>query len=394
MRLPDLLVACAAVLALAVPAAAEILPRPSVDRMCQDAELIVEGRHDGRGVVSVTRLYRRPDGLAADTTHLRVPRLTEHALDLGAPWDETSTLETDHVVLFLSAVEGSEGTWEPLHTLRRDAGRVGSAGTIWIADEHCHAYTQAINPGPYYLFRVEPTQARRVPMTVAALRTAIEDGLRRAATWRETLALPDRVERAKRLAAYLDARSSPDGELDTRLYDVRAALAPLGADAVEPLRRVLAAKPGDWRLSVALDVVGDLGALAEPLLPVVIPLAASDNDSVLQGAMLALGKIGDSRGVPAVAAHLADERFWCVEIAAEALAGMRDVASFDAIAARLPETPDPTRAGPVSDVLRHLDSLDPERARPLLDRYIAMPEMASTVRFLRSVRKGAHRAER
>jgi hypothetical protein len=393
MRLSTILATVAVTLALALPAAAEIYPRPTVDDMCGSASLIVEGRYEGEGIVRLARTYARPAELPADAETIHVPGLDILRLDVGPIWEEERrTIEPSSVVLFLEPAAG--GTWEPLHLIRArsdDSRTAGSAGVVWIAEGRCHGYSQSIRPGPYDLVvRTETTQLW-LPADVESLRDAIAVGLRGAETWRQALALPDATERAERLAGYLAPETSPDGERTTRLYAVKEPLAACGADAVAPLQAVLRKRPPVGWLTVAVETAGLLGRAAAPLVADIAPHVTSENGGLAQAAIGALGRSGSADALPALRSCLDDERFWVVEVTAKSLARLGDRASFDRIAARLPETPQADRAGLVSDVLLHLDALDPERARPLLDRYIEMPEMRSTVRFLRSVRAGAYR---
>jgi len=378
-----LLVAAAA---LAVPAAAADLPEPSLDGLCHDADLVVEGRAAAGGDVEIVRVFAGADLLGGNRASVHVPCVAGlPPVRAGGPRGAAAPIAPEAVFLFLRR-DAADGRWLPV------AGTTdGSAAAIWVAGGRCLAYGQEESPGPYVL-RPCDGAFRGIPGDPVALRAAIVSGVARAIAWRATLALADPTERAWALAAWLDPAASPDAERTTRLFHVRAPLLACGEAAVEPLGDLLGRPLPDLRLDTAIDVAGGLGDRGRPLVPRLAALAlGAEGRPPRLSAAGALGRIGDRDAIPVLrkaVAAVPQADMWALEVVAGALVRLRATEAFGDVAARLPAAPDGVRAEGVAHVLVALAKLDAERAKPLIRRYIGLPVMAGQRAFLVAVLRG------
>jgi len=238
---------------------AETYSRHSVRTMCHLADAIVIGSVVEGDTVRVERWIRpgvfgesRPDMITIDNLSnlLRQPgRL------LGDMSLRNKVLPLSRFVAFLRR---SDKNWECLST-RADSSTTpgcGSSGLIWILDGKCHAYAQAVSPGPYQLFAIEDLAKWGVvnpyadwiePVsTEARLLSEIDAGIEDAKAWDAVLDEPDPVRKASQLAAYYLPGTSPVGKRKTFLYEIEDHIDQLGGHAVPALVKALQSRqPGD-----------------------------------------------------------------------------------------------------------------------------------------------------
>jgi hypothetical protein len=191
-------------LAAACPARADSFPWDSVDKMCDEAEVIVEGEWLGKNLVRIDKVLKAPESFKKDTKEIEVGYLDKHDrnVDRLGRLKEGQPIKTKQLVLFLE--KDRQGSWRSRHTIDVD-GTCGSCGLFWFDDDACYGYAQFDNPGPYVLFK----GGGRVPKNIAALRAEIAAGLENSRRWRAVLAVKNPQEKAKALAAYLLPRTSP-----------------------------------------------------------------------------------------------------------------------------------------------------------------------------------------
>ena len=248
--------------ATSAPASADLIPRPSLARMCLHADAIVEARVDGPRHVTVTRVFLAGPAAVSEGEQLEVPELAglsmQPALSAGA-----SPIEPTAVVLFLDT--GPLGGWRVIGRSDQE-GSAGAAGVYWLEGDVVSGYYQVMNPGPLALSR----GSADLPATRAELATRIGEGLAQRRRWLEVVELPTK-KRAPLVLAYTLPRTAPRGfradMLDHR--DLRRALVGLGPALVPAAIRFLdGAGPTDdvGTVVVALMDLGPPAAAAAPAL--------------------------------------------------------------------------------------------------------------------------------
>lgn len=297
---------------------AESLPHTTVDAMCDQAEVIIEGIDLGDDVVRISEIHKSSKSLKEGAETVVVSQLSQHSRTVGDGYfDTTTALKTRKLVLFLVRNERS-GHWESIETISRD-GQCGSCGLFWFDDSNCHGYQQVLNPGPYVLLPGEVTKDR-IPKTIDALRREIETGLANSREWQRSLAIADHTERAKTLARYLLKSTAPQRDKGTFLQAVRKEMAALKQDAVPVIVQLLHSAPADEKLDTAVLILYDIGPPAAEAIPSLVPLLAAP-DRVFTGYVLsALGSTGDPRAVPHLEEYLNSKNERLTHDAKEALA--------------------------------------------------------------------------
>lgn len=238
---------------------AETFSRYSVRAMCHMADAIVIGAIVDRDTARVEKWIHpgvsggsRPETITIDnlSNHLRQPG---HFLG-----DMPLRKEDLPLSRFVAFLRSSGDNWECLSTCADSTTKpgCGSSGLIWILDGKCHAYSQAVSPGPYQLFAIEDLAKWAVvnpyvdwiePVsTEAGLLAEIEAGLEDVEAWNAVLAEPDPAKKASRLAAYYLPDTSPVGKRKTFLYEIEEHISKLGGHAVPALVKALQSRqPGD-----------------------------------------------------------------------------------------------------------------------------------------------------
>lgn len=380
-------IGCVALL-LTTWASAGILPWYSITEMCDRAELIVEGEWLGGERVRVDRVYKGSAHVAAGET-IWVRTLDEHKRVVGA-WSrsERHELTSTRLVAFLEPAD-APGAWRPMGTYEGHALRGGSPGLLWLDAEAVYGYTQAINPGPYWL--MPDLRYPREVRTPADLRAEIARGLALHEDWARRTALADPAARATALADFLAEGRSP---ADCDFYYVRKAgmaLSELGAAAVPALMQVLRGPLCQYADHDTMAALGRIGADAAPVVPLLCELLNASPAGPNVPALRALGAIGDLRAAPHVRAWLVPERlatFKACQIGevGESLCAMGDRDSFDdlvrAIRTLLPMIAeavgdDESARYCAADLARGLLKLDRPRAEPIVRALINDPRLGA-----------------
>jgi len=262
---------------------ADTFPRFTIPSMCDMADAIVEGENSDGDKVSIHRVYKRSEHLAADMKELIVVDLGKHNRQL---WNGRTlriagpTLETKKLLLFLSYSAATK-SWSALHTIESH-GVTGSCGVLWHDGTQSWQYIQTMNPGPYGLVPSD---------SVEVIRSKIEKGLTDSQAWRAVRALENPDEKAVALCKYLLERTSPTGTDWTFLFHVREPLGALGDTAVQPLIDVLkTARPED-KLDQVVLILYDLGPKAKPAIPFLLKLLDHPNKTHAEYVRAALKSI-------------------------------------------------------------------------------------------------------
>jgi len=380
--------AALAVLAAMLPwtVVADEFPETSVAAMCDQVELIVEGEYLGKNRVRISRVHKGSKRLARAAAGIEVADLDKHDRVLRAGWERRgAAVATKKLVLFLS-YDAKAKVWRSLHTIDTD-GHCGSCGLFWYDRARCYGYLQAMNPGPYVLCRGdgERWQPRRIPKDIDALRLDIVAGLENSRRWRAALAIRDPRQRAEALGKYFLARTSPEGDYGVYRYAVRERMRELGADAVVVLVGLLrTAEAGDDLNGVVLTLY-DIGPAAKAAVPLLCDLLGSPKQAHTGYVLSALRTIGDRGAVGSVRPVLGHDRLHVAVEAAQTLAALGDVESFDKIASLVPEEPQKGYCYTLRDLLNALHALDPERAAPIIRGLAAHPRMAPVRGQIRGV---------
>jgi len=353
-------------------ARADEFPMTPVDRMCDEAELIIEGEYLGNNKVRIARIHRQSAELPEGTKEITIHLLDKHDRLVERTWDKKGTpLATRQLVVFLA--KGKEG-WQALHTIDAE-GACGSCGLFWFDDDACYGYSQWMNPGPYALYKGQ-VGGGRVPKDVAALRKEIAAGLENSRRWRAALAIKDPGEKARALTAYLLPRTSPQGDKGTYLWASREPLRELGGDAVPALLDVLKDARPDDQLDAAVLSLYDLGPKAKSAVPLLCKLLGAPKQATADYVLSALETAGDPQAIEHVRPVLKNRVFSVAVRAAQTLAALKDKESFDQMAALVPEKAEKSQQYYLRDLLNALHRLDPERARPIILKAAEQPALS------------------
>jgi hypothetical protein len=381
---------------LAAPAAGRMLPHKSVEQLCFEAELILAGEHLGEGAVRVGRVYWPPEPAARATLDggdvVLVPSLPHHSKVAGFLWsqqdDPPPPLATRQVVLFLT--RSPQGHCTPIDPATSDVPtQGGSQGAFWYDDSACFGYMQIINPGPYILVAGNATGfAWRMPANFQALQQQIEAGIDQRQRWQAVRELPDLGDRARAVAAYLLPRTAPEGYGQS--LDIRKELFALCHAAIPAMVEVLRTRRPEDRLNPLLGALWDIGSTHPgSLTDAVMPLCDLLDDSQAHAAtslffiVCALTAAADPRAAPHMRPMLKHDDSQVRQQAARALAAMKDVESFDDIESML-DVPPPLgqQRDYTKTVALALFSLDPQRARPIIEQLEAAEGNAGLRNFI------------
>ena len=377
MSVPRLALLIAVLFLRAEQACAEVRPQWSVDQLCARAELIIEGEALGNDVVRITKVHKRSKHLLRGLTSLRVDELDSLPRSLWKnrrprsseePTPTTERISTRTLVLFAN--------FDPQRKLWRTVD--GMPSVFWVDDITCYGYVQIL-VGGYELVSAsdEPRGAfKKVPASLATLRSQIAGGLENARRWQRALALRDPDEKAEALSRYLLARTSPPGDRGTYRFAVRAPMGALKSHAVGALLRVLRSlRPGDDPNEVVL-ILYDLGPLARSAVPSLCRLLKQPGHTNEGYVVAALRTAGDRRAISCVHPLLRHADLSIVAETATTLAALKDRKAFDDVAASIPNEILGSRApSEVRDILIALHALDDERAKPIIERVTADPAM-------------------
>lgn len=296
---------------------ADIFPQHTVDKMCDKADVIIEGTYLGWDTVRIDKSHKTSPMLKKDSRTVEVARLRKHSRTLGYDFrGKGKVIKTKKLVLFL-VHRTKTNKWESIATIA-----AGSCGLFWFDDATCYGYTQPMNPGPYVLFPAGDF-ARRVPKTVEKLRADIKTGLANSREWRRSLAIEDPSKKAQALARYLLKSTSPKGDKGTYLYAVRKPIAALGKSAVPALIQVLRTAPADRKLDTAVLVLYDIGPPAARAIPELRALLDRPDRAFTGYVLLALGSTGDARAIPDLSKYLKSDNARLAKDAREALQMLR-----------------------------------------------------------------------
>lgn len=308
---------------------AEDFPHDTVDAMCDEAEVILEGVWLGDNRVKIDRVHKPSPLLKEESGAVEVSQLNEHSRTVGDGFDLAKTpLETKKLVLFLVR-EKKTGKWESIATINRE-GQCGSCGLFWFDDATCYGYQQVMNPGPYVLMTAKHSEnfdPNRIPKTIQALRKEIEIGLANSREWRRSLAIEDPTQRAQSLARYLLKSSTPKGDKGTYREAVRKPLAALGKDAVPVLIQILRTAPDGERLDTTVLCLYDIGPPAAQALPELHALLTQPDRAFTGYVLSALGSTGDARAVGDLEQYAKSNDERLAKDAKEALARLRKLQS-------------------------------------------------------------------
>lgn len=321
--------AMALMVAVAFPAIAQaaVFPHDTVDAMCDEAEVILEGVWQGENSVRIDKFHKTSLLLNKESGAVEVSQLNEQSRTIGDGHHlAEEALKTKKLVLFLVR-EKKSGRWEPIASITTE-GRRGSCGLFWFDDATCYGYQQMINPGPFVLVPAKHTEnfdLNRIPKTIHELRKEIEIGLANSREWRRSLAIEDPTQQAQSLARYLLKSSSPKGDKGTYREVVRKHLAALGKDAVPVLIQVLRTAPAAERLDTTVLSLYDIGQPAAEAIPELHALLTQPNRVFTGYVLSALGSTGDARAVGDLEKYAKsnDERLG--KDAKEALARLRTI---------------------------------------------------------------------
>ena len=271
---------------------AGVLPRYSIDVMCDMADVIIEGTHLGGNKVKIDKVLKDSILLDDETETLEVSRLSEHSKTV---WNDSvikgKILETKKIILFL-VQDKSLKVWESISTIDR-IETCGSCGLFWYDDTSCYGYMQALNPGPYVLVSAKIAEGL-IPKTLGDMRIDVATGLANSREWQRSLSIKNPSMKAEALARYLLKSTSPQGDKGSYLHSVREPMAALGKDAVPVLIHVLRTAPAGERLDVTILALYDIGSPSVQALPELRELLTQPERVYTEYVLSALGSTGDA----------------------------------------------------------------------------------------------------
>ena len=199
------------------------------------------------------------------------------------------------------------------------------------------------------------------------------------ADFQRVLSIADPNEKAMRLSRYLSSTTAPTNY--KRRYDflVRKHLRELGECAVKPMVAILTEAGPHHMLNTLVLTLYDIGKEAKPAVPHLVRMLEQKGRTSTYYILAALQTTGDLTVVDSVRPFLADEDMQVRSQAAETLAWLGDVDSFERIAAAIPEEISDQNAQYVKDMCGALYRLDPAKARPIIKKVNArIPSMDIT----------------
>ena len=334
--------------------------------MCAEADGIVLGERIGPNRVKVLEWLLPPTDGEVPRKDLEIVGLDQHTRVVRpnpGPRNESpeKALKTRRLICFL---ERKGVAWYSMSALG-----AGSSGLVWIEAGKCFRYEQIMNPGPLVLMAYHHYATEKL------LRDEILRGIADRKAWEETLGIVHPEEKAIILSSYLLARTSPEDDRGTYRQRVRQVLPKLGRNAVGELIELLrTAQPGD-QLGEAILVLNDLGTMARPAVPHLLPLLKQPGQVHPVRVLGALGRIGDASVAPQVLPFLGNKELEVRAEAAKTLASFRYQDAAPAIAGALPKVVAEGGVYHVYAMLAALKELDSRRAGELTRKYIDQPAM-------------------
>jgi len=179
------------------------------------------------------------------------------------------------------------------------------------------------------------------------------------------LSIADPNEKAVRLSDYLAPGRKPKGYNGRYDWVLRKHLYKLGAHAVEPLVTILANAVPQHKLDMVVLTLYDIGKEAQSAVPYLLKMLKQDCRTNRYYILSALQTTGDLTVVDSVRPFLASEDLQVRAQAAETLAWVGDIDSFDRIAAAIPRQAKGENSAYVRDMCKALRRLDPVRAEQI-----------------------------
>jgi HEAT repeat protein len=131
----------------------------------------------------------------------------------------------------------------------------------------------------------------------------------------------------------------------------------------------------------------DIGPSAKEALPQLNELLSSPERAYTGYVLSALLSIGDPAAIPHIRPFLKSKEFRVAVTAAQALTALKDNDSFDEMAALVPEEPtkENDQANYVCDLLNALYDMNPEKAKPIVEKTAKHPVMAGHRRIIKGL---------
>lgn len=202
------------------------------------------------------------------------------------------------------------------------------------------------------------------------------------AEFQRVLSISDPNEKAVRLCRYISPGMAPKNYRGRYDSHIRIHLGELGDCAVEPLVDILAKADPRNRLNTVVLTLCDIGKPAKPAVPHLLRMLQQESRTSTYYILAALQTTGDLTVVDSVRPFLADENMQVRSQAAETLAWLGDVDSFECIVAAIPEEIGDQKAHYVKDMCGALYRLDPARARPIIKKLNARVPSMDITKFI------------
>ncbi len=307
-------------------------------------------------------------------------KINIHAGQNGFPKDRIEILDTGNSGFSLKPLvedAGNDNIW----FLQKRSGRYGHRdenGRFGIADPE---ELQPISLKDYFLacLAKEPEMAVKEQLRKKPnLAKRVEDYLLYA-EFQRVLSITDPNEKAIRLSRYLSPTTAPKNYKGRYDYFVRKHLRELGECAVKPMIAILTQAEPRHMLNTLVLTLYDIGKEAKPAVPHLIRMLEQKGRTSTYYILAALQTTGDLSVVDSVRPFLADKDMQVCSQAAETLAWLGDVDSFERIVAAIPEEIRDQKAHYVKDMCGALYRLDPAKARPIIRKVNArIPSMDIT----------------
>jgi hypothetical protein len=346
--------------------------------MCAEAEAIMLGERVGANRVKVLEWLLPPTGGEGPNVEIKLMGLDLHSRVVRSGLHQApvkgsgrKVLKSQRLVCFLNR---KGDAWHSLSAVGE-----GSSGLVWIEGGRCYRYEQRLNPGPLELV------AYRACATEKDLRAEIRLGLADRQEWAEAQTIVHPQEQAIVLAAYLLARTSPEGDHATYRQRVRQALPKLGRHAVEEILELLRSAQPDDRLGEAVLILHDLGPAARRAVPHLVTLLEKPEQVHPVRIIEALGRIGDASVAPQLLPFLKKGALQVRAEVATAMASFRYQDSAPMIVEALPGKFGQGDAYHVYAILLALTDLDPVRGREATRRYLNDPAMEHVKNLLEAL---------
>ena len=301
-------------------------------------------------------------------------KINIHAGQRDFPNDRIEILDTGNSGLSLVPLVEDAGKDNIWFLQRRSGmyGRESENGRFGIADPE---ELQPISLKNYFLaclaketenavkeqLRKEPHLAKRV-----------EDYLIYA-EFQRVLNISDPNDKAMYLCRYISPGMAPKNYRGRYDWLVSKHLRELGECAVRPIVDILAKAEPSHKLDTAVLTICDMGKVAKEAVPYLLKMLQQKSRTTTYYILCALQNTGDPNAIDSVRPFLADENMQVRAQAAETLAWLGDIDSFDRIVAAIPEEIQEQKNLNVSDMCIYvvdmceaLYRLDPDRARPVI----------------------------